>query len=552
MLLSLFIKNLVLVDDLSIELGAGLNVLTGETGAGKSVLLEALGLVLGERAETQMIRLGQDYAEVQAVFDLTHLPDARHWLETAGFEVENECLLRRSIRHDGRSRATINGQPATVRQLQALGEKLMLIHAQHSYQALLQVETQQALFDSYGELMPHLDQVRRCWLHWRAGLLRWEQLHAQAQQRVQQRDWLDFQLQALAQLDLRPETYAQLQAEALRLGHLQDLTDACHHAQGWLDESEPTHALRCLNQARLRLQGVRVYAPELDEVVSLIDQATLLSQEASAQLRAVLRTLEPEPVREAEVAEHLAAWQAAARKHRVTPDALPALYLQLQHQRQQLQREETSETDLAEVVQVAQKDYQEYAEKLSQLRHQVLPVLAQQVNAELQALGLESARFGIVLQATAAGPEGRERVLFHLSANPGQPLTPLAKTASGGELTRVSLAIQTAAACRLVQGPSLVFDEVDVGVGGRVAELVGHKLLDLARGHRQVICVTHQAQVAALGHWHYQVSKVDGCTRLRLLSQDERETELARMLGGVVITPQLRSHAQALLQPRPS
>lgn len=547
MLLRLHVRNLILVDTLDIEFGQGLNVLTGETGAGKSVLLEALGLALGERADTEMIRVGQSQAEVHAIFDLARLPEARHWLEVTDMASADECVLRRSIRQDGPSKAFVNGQPVTLRQLQALGEKLVLIHAQHSYQALLQRAAQQALFDAYGNLTNQTVVVRQSWQSWREHLSQWEQRCENARRREQQCEWLDFQLQTLAQLDLQPEIYSRLQAESLRLSHVQELSNACQQAQAGLDEAEMANAVRCLTQAHTRLQSVRTYAPELNDVMDLIDQAIVISQEASLQLRAVVRTLETDPVRESALADRLAAWQAAARKYQVMPEALPDLYADFQHQRQQLQGEDVAQTALAQATELAQREYEKQASYLSQLRQQILPTLVQQVNAEMQSLGLNGACFDAGLQAMDSGPEGQERVLFCLSANPGQPLTPLAKTASGGELTRVSLAIQTAAAQRLAQGPTLIFDEVDVGVGGRVAELVGRKLLALTKTQRQVICVTHQAQVAALGQYHYQVSKLGSGTHIRLLNPNERVDELARMLGGVAITAQTRAHAHALL-----
>ncbi len=550
MLVQLYVKDLVLVTELTLEFAAGLSVMTGETGAGKSILLEALALALGERADSQMIRAGANQAEVSAVFQLDGLPEARAWLSEQALDAGDECALRRLLSRDGRTRSFVNGRPVTLRQLQALGERLVIIHAQNAHQALLQREAQQTIFDRRAGLEGMLAQVGQTWRSWHDHLAELEAMRGNAVLHEQQRDWLAFQVQNLAQLDPQIDEYSRLQTEFLRLTHLQELLGACTQAQELIDAGEPFNVSRALGLARQRLQGVQRYAAALTEVDGLLETAGIAVQEATLQLRALLRDLETDPARESWLAERLNAWHTAARKHQVSNDALPALRHQLEQQWEALSQGATTLTAQTTAVRVAEQAYQAAATTLSRSRQAALAPFVARVNAEMQALGLGQARFDAPLLALPGGSAlGLERVEFLLSANEGQPASPLAKTASGGELARVSLAIQLAAVVDAA-GPTLVFDEVDVGIGGRVAELVGRKLRTLAGQQRQVLCVTHQPQVAALGQQHYKVSKTpppQSITLWHTLTDVARVEELARMLGGIEITAQTRAHAQELL-----
>ncbi len=553
MLTHLQIRNFALVERVDLELRPGMTVLTGETGAGKSILLDALGLTLGNRADSGLIRHGASKAEISAEFELGERPEVWQWLEEHDLEEETGCQIRRVINTDGRSRGYINGRPAPLQSLRELGEMLVEIHGQHEHQSLVRREVQRQLLDEYagnGALLAELASLHR---QWREQQQKLEQLQQAGQDREARAGLLSYQIQELEALGLSPGEPAELEQEHQRLANANRLLEECQQALDLLYENEEFSAASLLGRASQRLESLQTIDERLTEVTELLGSAAIQMEEAAGELRHYLAHTELNPERLRWVEERLATLHELARKHRVEPEQLPELLPRLQRQLQELEEMELRLEGLQKGIADSLEAYITTAEKLSQTRTRAAAKLSETVTANMQQLGMEGGRFEARLvprEDRSPSPLGCEQVEFWVSANPGQPLKPLAKVASGGELARISLAIQVITAQK-ASIPTLIFDEVDVGIGGGVAEIVGRQLRRLG-GFCQVICVTHQPQVAALAHHHLQVSKenADGriSTSIRMLDEAERVDELARMVGGVEITPQTLSHAREMIR----
>ncbi|CAK0750354.1 DNA repair protein RecN [Gammaproteobacteria bacterium] len=558
MLVRIQILNYAIVDYLDLEFAPNMTVLTGETGAGKSILVDALGLALGDRADSGTIRQGAERAEVSAIFALTNLPAVRaniteHALDENGEdgESEKECLLRRVLGKDGRSRAFINGRTVPLQSLRELGGLLVDIHGQHDHQSLLVRDIQRQILDDYTGNTALLATVAERYRQLHRLATEYERIRQAAADRENRLDYLRFQLQELDDLALQGGELEVLEEEHRWLAHATRLLEGGQAALARLQGDGVPSALALLSRARNELRPLQGVDARLTPATELLEGAVIQVEEAAAGLRHYLSSLDLDPQRLDFVEGRLAAVMELSRKHRVEPMELSALMARLRGEAAELERSEIRAEELAAEVETARRAYQEVAAILHAARIRVGTELAGRVTENIRALGMPGGRFEVActLLEDQAGPNGTDRVEFLVSTNPGSPARPLSKVVSGGELSRISLALQVLVATNL-RVPTLVFDEVDVGIGGRVAGIVGRLLHHLGE-QRQVLCVTHLPQVAAEGHHHLLVTKhTDGITtrtNIRPLESDERVQEIARMLGGVELTDQTRAHAQEMV-----
>lgn len=548
MLRHLTIRDFVIVDRLELDFSHGFGTLTGETGAGKSILIDALTLALGERADAGVIRSGCDKAEVAATFEIAGLPEVRDWLGVNDFDVDSELMLRRVVDSGGRSRAYINGSPATAQQLREVGEWLVDIHGQHAHQSLLRTEAQRQLLDSHAGLGAVARDVAAAFRQWRdtEQLLRAASEGAEALQR--EREQLEWQVGELDALAFSEDEWATLDLEHRRLGHAASLIDGAQFALSVLAEDDAA-CERQIDSVATRLGNLAEYDPALAEVAALVASVQAELSEAVSTLRRYADRVDLDPSRLAEIERRMDAVMSNARKYRVQPQELPGL---LGGWKKRLAELDAS-TDLAALesrVAAAREVFFKLAATLSAGRKAAAVEMGQAVSAVMRQLALSSGRFEVALLPVDGGAAyGLEQVEFRIGGLAGNEAKPLAKVASGGELSRISLAIQVLTS-RSASVPTLIFDEVDVGIGGGVAEIVGRLLHELG-GERQVLCVTHLPQVAAQANWQWRVSKAtrDGVTLSAIQGLDDngRVQEIARMLGGVEITDITLQHARELL-----
>lgn len=547
------ILNFVTISRLDLELAAGLSVITGETGAGKSVLLSALGFALGDRASVQLIRPGAERAEVSLVLQAPADPDLQAWLAEQGLEDEgDELLLRRSLGQDGRSRAYINGRPSTINSLRDIGDRLVDIHGQHAHHALLRREVQRQLLDDHAGLGPQRARTAAAYRDWRQAQQRLDQLRGASRELDERRERLSFQCQQLRELAPEPGEWEALGQEQRRLAHAERLLGDGQRAHQWIYEGEIS-ACSLLGQAQRDLEALAALDPRLGGVIQMLDSAAIQAREAGSELADYLSGIELDPQRLAWVDERLATMRSLARRHQCDPEQLPGLLTRLESELADLEAGSGDPAALERTRDQALDAYLDCAARLSSGRRHAAAEIAGRISALLPGLGMAKARLDIHIEALAleqAGANGQDRVEFLVATNPGQTPRPLAQVASGGELSRLSLAVQvvTSSASRI---PSFVFDEVDTGVGGGVAEVVGRQLRALGEAH-QVLCITHLPQVAAQGHHHLHVDKTlsetAAETRIRHLDPGQRVEELARMLGGLDITESTRAHAREMLE----
>ncbi|MBI3562155.1 MAG: DNA repair protein RecN [Gammaproteobacteria bacterium] len=553
MLTHIHIWNFAIVDKLDIEFEPGLSVLTGETGAGKSILLDALGLALGDRADPLVIRHGAEKAEISVSFSTHDAPQAEQWLVDHQMNSAEECIIRRTISATGPSKSFINGIPSTIAQLRELGEMLVDLHGQHEHQSLLSRDIQRELLDNYAAHHTLVTQVSSAYQQWQALEREIDQLRSAGRDRDQRLDLLRHQVKELQALDVQAGEYAALEQDHKRLANANQLLHTVQQCLEALTENEQTAIEGMLAHCVSEIQSLAQLDTKLATTQELLNNALIALQEAGGELRRYADDLELDPARLTEVEQRLGDILQLARKHRVPPQELATVLPRLQTELDQLEHADFHLDSLLKQVIQAKQGYLDLAATLSQSRIKTAKQLTAKVTDSMQGLSLQGGKFSVNLETLNEehySLHGREQIEFLVSANPGQPLRPLSKIASGGELSRISLAIQviTAQAARI---PTLIFDEVDVGIGGRVAELVGLQLRALGQ-HRQVVCVTHLPQVAALGHQHLQVSKHINknttVTKIQPLEKQQRVDEIARMLGGVQITEQTRSHAQEMIE----
>ena len=552
MLRHLTIRDFVIVDRLELEFAAGFGALTGETGAGKSILIDALALALGERADAGVVRAGCDKADVAATFDIGKLPQVGAWLAAKDLEAEDEVILRRVLDAGGRSRGYINGSPATAQQLREVGEFLVDIHGQHAHQSLLRADAQRALLDSHAGLTASAQQVATAYRSWRDALQILQSASTGAEALEREREQLEWQVRELDTLAFSGAEWAELEVEHRRLGHAASLIEGAQFALDVLADGEAACAGQ-VDRVATRLDGLASYDPALQDVGGRLQSAQAELTEAVSTLRRYVDRVDLDPARLAEVERRMEAVLACARKYRVQPGDLPALLADWQARLAAL----NASADLAGLsarVDAARAEFLRLAELLSAGRRRVAGDMGAAVSVLMQQLALASGRFEVALLPLAEGAAyGLEQVEFRVGGLAGQEAKSLAKVASGGELSRISLAIQVLTS-RSASVPTLIFDEVDVGIGGGVAEIVGRLLRELG-GERQVLCVTHLPQVAARAEWQWQVSKEtrDGATlsSIQPLGDEQRVREIARMLGGVEVTDITLAHAGELLRSTP-
>lgn len=547
MLKHLYIRNFTIIDEIERDVAEGLTVLTGETGAGKSILIDALQVVLGERAESGLIKVGQERCEITAIFAVDDNLPARQWLEQQAMDEGQECLLRRIINSDGRSRSSINGRPCSLQSVRELGALLVHIHGQNQHQQLLKSHYQRELLDEFAQHTALVAAVNHTHQQWRAATQALASIQADDQSARQA--LLDFQIQELQELDLRADELSVLEVEHKRLAHAEQSISRCQQALDVLAQSEQTSVLQGLYAVDALLKHVPSENPS---TLELLQQATIQIQEVVVQVRHTLDTLEPDPNRLQWIEQRLARIHDLARKHRIEPEALPALQQDLETQRQALDHSAERVAALQQEIEKLTQHYLQQADDLTRSRQKAAEVLSTAVTAQIQGLGMPGGRLHIVLtpkEGKELHAHGAEHIEFLVSTNPGQPLAPLKAVVSGGELSRIALAIQVVAAAAAIL-PTLIFDEVDVGIGGGTAEIVGQKLRALGE-RAQVLCVTHLPQVAAQGNHHWLIEKRTDQqvvhTGIRLLSTQERVQEVARMLGGVKITEKTLAHAREMV-----
>ncbi|OCR22030.1 recombination and repair protein [Pseudomonas syringae] len=552
MLVHLSVHNYAIVEHLDLELDRGMSVITGETGAGKSIMLDALGLTLGDRADSGVVRPGADKADILATFDLADIPEASIWLQERDLDNDGPCILRRVITAEGRSRSYINGTPCPQGDLKALGELLIDIHSQHEHQSLLKADTHRRLLDEYAGATDLARQVQLAAQRWRQTRQELDRLSNSGDEQRSRHQLLSYQLEELESLSLGENELEQLEQEHKNLTNAESLLSICRQVVEQCSENDSGNVLNALTASLHRLSSVNDSPTALSEATNLLSSAQIQVEEAVGELNRFLDHFDADPARLQQLEERLDAIYTLARKHRIQPTEVATLQQKLLDEIETLNANDEAIERLEHELAAFARHYKERARELSDLRHRSAPTLAHAVEQEIQRLGMPGGRFNIELRVNSEKellPNGLELVEFLVSANPGQPLKALAKVASGGELSRISLAIQVITA-QTSRVPTLVFDEVDVGIGGPTAEIVGQLLRRLGdRG--QVMTVTHLPQVAAQGHQHLFVHKVRDSdvtrTAVSKLSKTERIEEVARMLGGIDLTKESLAHAKKMV-----
>lgn len=552
MLTHLQIRDLAIIDLVDLEVRAGLTVLTGETGAGKSIVVDALALLAGGKGGAEVVRAGTERAELSATFDISGSPAAlRDLLKEQSVDAEDELTVRRVIAADGRSRGYLNGVSVPLQLLRDVGTLIVDIHGQHEFQSLTRPSAQRDLLDDFGDSIELADKVREAHKKWVALVNRTVELEGKGRDRDSRIEMLRHQVGELKALDLKEGEVAQLAEERTRHSNRGRLAEAAQAAVGLLYDSDEGNAHATASRALAGIKTLSSVDPRLAKVIPLVDEATIQIREAARELSRYLETLDIDPARQEEVERRLAAIEELSRKHRVPAAELSGRTAVLEKELAELESADNNLAALKKQQGEALDAYRKLATQLSLDRQGAARTLSKDITARMQTLGMAGGRFLIDITQTGGEPaaHGFDSVEFRVTANPGQPLRPLAKVASGGELARLSLAVQVACSSKDVR--CMVFDEVDSGVGGAVAEIVGRELKALGFSG-QVLCVTHLPQVASQGHHHLRVAKLtDGKTTRTTISEltmDERAEELARMLGGMEVTGKAREHAREMLR----
>ncbi|MGE3920392.1 MAG: DNA repair protein RecN [Gammaproteobacteria bacterium] len=553
MLIELNIKHFALIENLHLNFQTGMTVITGETGAGKSILIDAIELALGARLDGTIVQPGADRCDLSISFDIRDNHVAQSWLKTHEINlVDDLCVLRRVINTDNRSRCYINDQPMTLQKLIELGTFLITIHGQNAHQLLLKSENQRHILDEYAGQVELVKNVSQLYSQWKEVSERIKALMNLDHERVQRKEFILFQLSELQTLALKENEVELLTQNHKQLAQADSILANSQQTLNCLVEGENHTALSLLQNALKFLHANKVSHPQLDNCQKILENAIILLQEAIAELNMVLSKIENNPMQLQEIEMRIAAIHELARKHRVSPEMLLELQKKLEIELSQIDNSDETLKGLQAQLGDLEKQYFKAAKKLTAIRQENSSILTKLVTENMKQLGMEGGKFEVVLlpeEDKIPHFSGLETVTFFVSANPGMPMQPLSKVASGGELSRISLALETIIASK-VETPALIFDEVDVGIGGKTAEMVGRMLRTLAKT-AQVICITHQPQVAAIGQHHLRVHKEQmkskTTTQITLLSKDEKIQELARMLGGIKLTPQTLAHAEEML-----
>lgn len=550
MLIHLHIKDFTLVEDLKLDFASGLTVLTGETGAGKSILLDALHLALGDRADADKVRSGAERAEVSASFDVAKYEKARRWLASSDLECGNECILRRVVTREGRSRAYINGQLVTLGQLRALGDQLLDIHSQHEHQSLLKIPNHRHILDAFGAHLKLYSEVKQAYNDWHQLQAQLDAVKLESDELNARYQLLHYQVEELDQLNLASGELEELETKQRQLENTVATQAGCQQALAMCTEGEAS-IRDGMVQASHALQNLPFKSARINDVISMLENAQIQVEEAASELERELSDGDMEDFNLPEIEARLSAIYEIARKHRVDPQDIVNLHEQLASELAGLSSGDEQLEVLEASAASALELYRRKAAELTSARQNASKKLSKAVNQQLKQLAMAHAQFQIDLRAIEEpSAHGQEQIEFLISTVPGQPAKPLIKIASGGELSRVSLAIQVVAA-KISVIPTLVFDEVDVGIGGSTGDVVGNMLRNLGEAS-QVICVTHLAQVASKSHQHLRVektvSKKSVKTKITRLNGDEQILEIARMMGGVIESEQSIAHAREMLE----
>ena len=549
MLLALSLRDFVIVEQLNLNFQTGFTVLTGETGAGKSITLDALGLLLGDKADFSQVRNGAKEAHLSALFDLGNLPALKTQLQEQGLleDGSEELSIRRIIDAKGKSRSFINNQAATLAQLKQIGEQLIDIHGQNAHHSLNQEAAQRQLLDAFAGAQTQADTVRQQHQQWRAAEKALAEARNQAEQLTIERERLEWQFNELNQLNLQNGEWETLSQNHDSLAHAADLVQAAEQGSEYIDGDNGMQSL--LYQCQKLLGSLQNIEPRFAESLNMLASIEAELGEVSANMRDVAARVEINPQELAAQEQRMSELMSMARKYRVEPQELPAKQAELETALQALHAAADIEA-LEAAVARSENDYMQAARQLSALRRQTAERLSAETTAQMQHLAMKGALFHIELLPEAPSAHGLEQVQYQVAANKGSPLRPMNKVASGGELARISLALQVVTS-QYTAVPTLIFDEVDTGIGGGVAEMVGKALRALG-GQHQVLAVTHLPQVAACGEQHWQVSKhsegEQTLSEINILDSHQRIEEVARMLGGETITDTTRSHAKELLE----
>lgn len=549
MLTSLYLNNFAIVNSAELPLQTGMTAITGETGAGKSILIDALNMVLGGRTGSDVIRHGEAETEIIASFDLSTAVLANDWLTDHAMQSDGDCILRRIIRREGSSRGYINGRPVTMQQLRELGDELVDIHGQHEHQSLLRSDAQRQILDEHAkhnkdilELARLYDELQDCRQHL-------QRLLALDEDGLSRLDLMRYQVNELDALGMSLDDIHALEDDHRRLANASDLLQGMNSALHTLSDDEHHAVDRLLGDCHAHIQQLEDHDPSLNELSQLIMSASIQVEEAVSYMRQYLDRLETSPARLAEVDRQMASLHDLARKHRVTVYELPSQHEKLKSELEELESGEERITQLQEEIEALTHKCMAAARKISSQRTTAAKALSADVTARMQELGMQGGSFSIaVSHSDQLMRHGLDKIEFLVAGNPGQTLMPIKRVASGGELSRIALALQVSAT-ESTSIPTLVFDEIDVGIGGGVAEIVGRQLHRLGSG-RQVLCITHLAQVAAYAKQQLRISKAGEPVeaKIEVLGSDSRVEEIARMMGGIEITEQTRAHAREMLE----
>ena len=551
MITQLTINNFAIVDQLLVDFTTGMTAITGETGAGKSIAIDALGLCLGNRSDASAIRNGADRVDISASFVLDDTPAAHSWLTENQLDEGNECILRRVINQDGRSKAFINGRAVPISQLKDLGQMLIQIHGQHEHQRLLRSDYQQILLNHYMNEPALLSQMQQAYKQWKSAAQAYQQYQASKQERDAHLQLLQYQLKELNEFSPIDGEYQLIDEEYKKLSNSEQLINLSQQSIMLLDEADEYNVNNMLNSVKQSIHELVTLDPSLNDILTMLEEAAIQIKEASYELRHYSESLELDPARVMQLEQRLSKQIALARKHHVSPEALPELHQSLLNEFKQINQQDEQGEQLQEEIKKYQQIALKLATKLHQKRLTVSKTLAKKVMAIMHELSMPNGQFSIdiVFDENRLSEDGADQVCFLVSTNAGQEAQPLAKVASGGELSRIALAIQVLTAQKM-DTPALIFDEIDVGISGPTAAKVGQLLRQLGES-TQVITVTHLPQVAGQANQHYFVSKQttgkQTSTDMQKLDKNGRINELARLLGGDKITDATLANAKELL-----
>ncbi len=553
MLTHIHIRDLATIEEVELHLTHGCTMITGETGAGKSIFIEAIELALGGRGSPNLIRAGKEKADITLCFDITHFTDVIQLLKDNDlYQDAPECIVRRTLTSDGRSRCYVNGFPSTLPFVKELGEQLFHLHSQHEQQVLLKTDTQRDMLDRYADHMPLVMQVKQAAEEWKTVTANIKNLREKTLERTERSDYLRYQLEELDGIKLAAGEWEILEAEHHRLTHSEELLRNIQQALGQISDNESHTILGMLNETRKTIEHILPVEPKASEWLSAVHATLAQLNDIESELRSYLENTELDPEKLQQLEERVSHIFNLARKHKIAPQDLVAFRDRIAAELHSLSSSDEELTRLELQQTALEKSYRDLAMQLSLSRKKAAVKLGKEITTTIRSLSLPHGEFTIQLENDSASlsPHGLEKIIFLAKTNPDQTQQPLARVVSGGELSRLSLAAHLALAHR-TSIPTLVFDEVDTGLSGATAEKIGRLLRRLAESY-QVFCITHQAQVAACGHLHLLVEKqiVQNTTRtqLKLLNDKEKTAEIARMLGGEKITETTLEHAKEMLQ----